>query len=90
VHGSPKDELPVKASDAETVTLTVESTSIDYYMRLIICIFGLQVSYITWGVLQVRKLSCVSVCESCMLPLENLLFILVVFLFPGTDYDSIL
>lgn len=64
VHGSPKDELPVKAPDAETVkSATIESTSLDYYMRLIFCIFGLQVSYITWGVLQVRELSCFLMCE---------------------------
>ena len=59
MHGSPKDELPVKVSDVETASSTpqnAELTSMDYYTRLVFCIFGLQVSYITWGVLQVREL----------------------------------
>ena len=75
VHGSPKDELPVKASDVETVTASptrnAEPSSLDYYMKLIFCILGLQVSYITWGVLQVRGFLCVNV----------VVYSLVVFLF---------
>lgn len=60
MHGSPKDELPVKASDVETVASSPtppESTTlaIEYGMRLTFCIVGLQASYITWGVLQVSE-----------------------------------
>lgn len=58
MHGSPKDELPVKASDVETATSStqsVESSSLEHFMRLVFCILGLQVSYITWGVLQVSQ-----------------------------------
>lgn len=56
MHGYPKDELPVKASDVQTVT-TVESTSLEYFVKLTLCIVGLQVSYVTWGVLQVSDFS---------------------------------
>ena len=62
MYGSPKDELPVKATDVETVTspatTTTEPSSLEYYMKLVFCILGLQASYITWGVLQVRERSC--------------------------------
>lgn len=63
MHGSPKDELPVKATDVETVASPIpsgEPASLEYYTKLIFCILGLQVSYVTWGLLQVRELSCIS------------------------------
>ena len=61
VHGSPKDELPVKAPEAtpaspsRSTAGSGESSSTEYFLRLAFCILGLQVSYITWGLLQVRK-----------------------------------
>lgn len=65
MHGSPKDELPLKASDVETVTSSTpsEPTSLEYCIKLMFCVFGLQVAYITWGVLQVREVSCVLTCD---------------------------
>ena len=77
VHGSPKDELPVKATDVETVaspTPNGEPASLEYYTKLIICILGLQISYVTWGLLQVRELSCVSLCENYCCVLSVLLW----------------
>lgn len=80
MHGSPKDELPVKASDVETTPSqpqNAEPTLMEYYMKLIFCIVGLQVSYITWGVLQVR--------EVFMCPMYGSdVFV------SGTDYDTVL
>ena len=61
VYGSPKDELPVKAPEAtpaspSTSASSGEPTSTEYFLRLVFCILGLQVSYVTWGLLQVREL----------------------------------
>lgn len=48
------------ATGAETTPTTEprpepEPTSLQYCLKLMMCIVGLQVAYLTWGVLQVQK-----------------------------------
>lgn len=38
----------------------------EYYMKLLFCVVGLQVSYLTWGVLQVLHASNMYSLEACM------------------------
>lgn len=110
VHGVPKDELPVKApeatspstSDSSSTTSSGESSTMEYFLRLVFCILGLQVSYITWGLLQVRILknlygvNLYGYINSCIvhLSLASVLLVnseIMLHVTPlGTDHDSIL
>lgn len=51
------EEGRTKAADTTTATTTTdqgtEMTTSQYTIRLLVCIVGLQGSYLTWGILQV-------------------------------------
>lgn len=61
VFGDPEEEDPQAAAEEgknRTPTppspATQEMSTVQYSLRLLMCVAGLQVSYLTWGVLQVR------------------------------------